>query len=260
MVPQARFELAKALLLRQVGVPVSISHRGKILNWQRVKDSNLRGHSQSVVPYQLGEPPAEILLAIQTPGLNRTVMASPLGIEPKPTVLETVVLPVTPGRYISWAERDIGSPNPACHCGAGNHGVSAYSHFVSTHSASPMHCTYNHRVAVGTLSQVPGGVDSRLALVANTDEMRRGRKSFACIAPHFVSDGADTLLHQRQQRLVPAPSHGIEFLMNLTQRSTMRSVQCLPTAGTKNKSPVPCGNRALGCEQPGGATCHLHPV
>ena len=28
MVPQARFELARALLLRQVGVPVSISHRG----------------------------------------------------------------------------------------------------------------------------------------------------------------------------------------------------------------------------------------
>ena len=29
LVPQARFELAKALLLRQVGVPVSISHRGE---------------------------------------------------------------------------------------------------------------------------------------------------------------------------------------------------------------------------------------
>ncbi len=35
LVPQARFELAKALLLRQVGVPVSISHRGKnkVLHW-----------------------------------------------------------------------------------------------------------------------------------------------------------------------------------------------------------------------------------
>lgn len=30
MVPQARFELARALLLRQVGVPVSISHRGNL--------------------------------------------------------------------------------------------------------------------------------------------------------------------------------------------------------------------------------------
>lgn len=61
LVPQARFELAKALLLRQVGVPVSISHRGDILNWQRVKESNLRGHSQSVVPYQLGEPPKNLV-------------------------------------------------------------------------------------------------------------------------------------------------------------------------------------------------------
>jgi hypothetical protein len=31
-------------------------------------------------------------------------MAPPLGIEPKPTVLETAVLPVTPGRYGSWAK------------------------------------------------------------------------------------------------------------------------------------------------------------
>jgi len=35
------------------------------------------------------------------------------------------------------------------------------------------------RVAVGTLSQVPWGVDSRLALVANTDEMRRAAKTLA---------------------------------------------------------------------------------
>ena len=40
-VPQARFELAKALLLRQVGVPVSISHRGNLL-------SSFRQHSQRI--------------------------------------------------------------------------------------------------------------------------------------------------------------------------------------------------------------------
>ena len=147
-------------------------------------------------------------------------------------------------RSLPLDERDMGSPNPACHCGAGNHGVSAYSHFVSTHSASPMHCTYNHRVAVGTLSQVPGGVDSRLALVANTDEMRRGTKNSLCDDPHSTLDGAGALLN-KHQRLVPAPSHGIEFLMNLTRWSTMRPVQCLPKASTKNKSPAPCGNRAL---------------
>jgi hypothetical protein len=31
VVPQARFELAKAGLLRTVGVPISISHRGKLV-------------------------------------------------------------------------------------------------------------------------------------------------------------------------------------------------------------------------------------
>lgn len=87
-----------------------------------------------------------------------------------------------------------------------------------------MRCTYYHRVAVSTLNQVPGGVDSRLALVANTDEMRRGAKKKLYGDPHFTSDGAGTLLTE-QQRMVPAPSHGIEFLMNLTRWSTMRPVR-----------------------------------
>ncbi len=38
VVPQERFELSKGLLLRQVGVPISISHRGRV--WWEVMESN----------------------------------------------------------------------------------------------------------------------------------------------------------------------------------------------------------------------------
>lgn len=49
LVPQARLELARALLLRQVGVPVSISHRGRFVyvngrGWT-IRTSECRGQS-----------------------------------------------------------------------------------------------------------------------------------------------------------------------------------------------------------------------
>ena len=55
MVPQERVELSKALLLRQVGVPVSISHRGMLVVWEGFeppRTSRPAGYSR--VPCQIG--------------------------------------------------------------------------------------------------------------------------------------------------------------------------------------------------------------
>lgn len=54
LVPQERFELSKALLLRQVGVPVSISHRGMVVweGFEPPRTSRPAGYSR--VPCRIG--------------------------------------------------------------------------------------------------------------------------------------------------------------------------------------------------------------
>ena len=56
LVPQERFELSKALLLRQVGVPVSISHRGLVVGegFEPPRTSRPAGYSR--VPCRIGVP------------------------------------------------------------------------------------------------------------------------------------------------------------------------------------------------------------